>query len=310
MASSVAGGRDRPRQHVVGPLILLGTGVLLLLNNLGTVPWTIWDTLWPFWPVLFILLGLEALATGRVGWGGVLLTLVLVGLGGLVINAFAAVGTWPARQGPVGAPTSQFRHELGGATRARVLVQYGGGTLTVGSLDDGSLLATGARYGPGSDRIETRYRVRQGVGELQIESGGNPFAGMRGGEPVGLDIRLNRAIPLELRVEGGASDMLLDLSGLQVSDLRVETGASRGTIKMPTTGQTRASIEGGATTLRVEIPPDVAARISVAGGLSDIQVDETRFPRQGDEYRSATYDTAENRLDLTISVGVARVQVQ
>ena len=52
--------RTRGR-HVVGPLILLGAGILLLLNNLQVVPWSIWPALWPFWPLL-------ALAAGQLTW--------------------------------------------------------------------------------------------------------------------------------------------------------------------------------------------------------------------------------------------------
>ena len=46
-------------RHFVGPLILLVAGVLLLLNNLQVVPWSIWQSIWPYWPLLLVLLGVE-----------------------------------------------------------------------------------------------------------------------------------------------------------------------------------------------------------------------------------------------------------
>lgn len=49
------------RRGFVGPLILLAIGLILLLNNLGIIPWGIWKTLWHYWPVILILLGLEIL---------------------------------------------------------------------------------------------------------------------------------------------------------------------------------------------------------------------------------------------------------
>ena len=166
----------RPRRPLVGPLILVGVGLLLLLNNLGVAPWSIWAALWPFWPVLFILLGLEALATGRLSWGWLVLTLVLVGIGSVAVNAVALFGGRPGPDAPPGGPpTGQFRQELGGATRALVRVEYGGGSFSIGALDDageasaGSVLAEGRVYGAPSAAIDTRYRVRDGVGELQGE---------------------------------------------------------------------------------------------------------------------------------------------
>ena len=44
---------------IVGALILITVGILLLLNNLNLVPWSIWQDLWQFWPVLLILWGVQ-----------------------------------------------------------------------------------------------------------------------------------------------------------------------------------------------------------------------------------------------------------
>lgn len=48
MPPPTRGPRRPDRRHIVGPLILLGTGVLLLLNNLGLVPWSAWQAIWPY----------------------------------------------------------------------------------------------------------------------------------------------------------------------------------------------------------------------------------------------------------------------
>lgn len=50
------------RPGYVGPLILLTIGFILLFNNLGSLPWEIWGTLWRYWPVILILVGIEILA--------------------------------------------------------------------------------------------------------------------------------------------------------------------------------------------------------------------------------------------------------
>ena len=320
--SSVAVAR-RSRRPLVGPLVLVSVGLLLLLNNLDVAPWSIWATLWPFWPLLLVLLGLEALTTGRLSWGWLVLTLVLVGIGGVMINALGAFGGRAGPERPVGPPRSQFRQELGGAARGVVRVEYGGGNVNIGPLDDvpdraspaAGVLAEGRAYGDAAAGLETRYRVRDGIGDLQVESSdGDGFprawAAWDRSEPRGLDLRLSRSVPLELRLEAGAAEVSLDLRDLQVADLRVETGASRGSIVLPATGRTRARIEGGATALTIVVPEGVAARITVDSGLSDVRVDEARFPRQGRDYRSPDYDTAERRVDLAISVGAARIDVQ
>lgn len=47
------------QRGVVFPIFLITIGILLLLNNAGIVPWSIWQEIWQFWPVLLILLGLQ-----------------------------------------------------------------------------------------------------------------------------------------------------------------------------------------------------------------------------------------------------------
>lgn len=49
------------RGAVVFPLLLIAVGVILLLNNLGRLPWTVWETLAKLSPVLLISLGLDIL---------------------------------------------------------------------------------------------------------------------------------------------------------------------------------------------------------------------------------------------------------
>jgi hypothetical protein len=60
----------------------------------------------------------------------------------------------------------------------------------------------------------------------------------------------------------------------------------------------------------VNIPPGVAARLRTRGGLSSIQVDEMRFRRMGDVYQSDDYETAANRADIDIEMGVGSVTVR
>ena len=48
------------RVSMIGPVILIGLGVVLLLNNLEVLPWSIWGALFRLWPVLLVAVGLEA----------------------------------------------------------------------------------------------------------------------------------------------------------------------------------------------------------------------------------------------------------
>jgi hypothetical protein len=51
------------RYHVslFWPIVLIGLGVVLLLNNANVLPGNVWDWVWRLWPVVFIAWGLDGL---------------------------------------------------------------------------------------------------------------------------------------------------------------------------------------------------------------------------------------------------------
>jgi len=69
------------------PIILISIGVLLLLSNLGIVPWTTWNLLWRFWPLILVAVGIDILIGQRSAVGSVISAFLILALIG------AAAGT-------------------------------------------------------------------------------------------------------------------------------------------------------------------------------------------------------------------------
>ena len=67
----------RTSSHVVFGMIVVGLGVLLLLNNLG-LPWI--GDVWRFWPVILIVIGLSRIADNP-SVGGAIWGLIIAGVG-------------------------------------------------------------------------------------------------------------------------------------------------------------------------------------------------------------------------------------
>ena len=63
---------------IVGPILLIGAGVLFLLNNLGIVDWAVWGGLWRLWPLALVAIGLDLLFGRRRPWLSTLLVLLLL----------------------------------------------------------------------------------------------------------------------------------------------------------------------------------------------------------------------------------------
>lgn len=315
----------RQRRSLVGPVLLVGLGVILLLQNLGLLSWDLWAVLGRLWPLLFVLLGLEMLLGGRVR--GSLLGLAIAGVALAVAGAFAT-GSPMFRDSARPPETRSFTQALQGATQGNVNLRFGAGRLAVETLPERApdTLAVMDYRGPEGMRVERSYRVRNGTGELEYSLRGRdgffpfpiPFMvpGTSRGPASQMDVRLSPDVPLTLNVQVGAAEGRIDLSGLRLSRLDLQTGASTTWLRLPeAAGQTTARVSGGAATIDIEIPPTVAAQIRYEGGASTLDLDQARFPSTASSseirrYRSPDYDTAANRVDLAIEIGAATVTIR
>jgi hypothetical protein len=70
------------RSGSISGMIFIIWGILLLLNTLNIVPWTVWDYIWPFWPFILIFCGLRIIF-GFARWFVNLIRLIVIILVGL-----------------------------------------------------------------------------------------------------------------------------------------------------------------------------------------------------------------------------------
>ena len=70
--------RRQPGIPILG-IILLFLGVVFLLQNFNVLPMGLWETLWRFWPVLIIIVGLGIILRRYNVWLVSLLILAILG---------------------------------------------------------------------------------------------------------------------------------------------------------------------------------------------------------------------------------------
>jgi hypothetical protein len=164
---------------------------------------------------------------------------------------------------------------ISGENELRVSVEYGAGTLTLGSAPAGSLYRADLEY----DRSVFSPRMEYDNGRLRV--GMNGTSGVRGrniraGE---LDVRLTQELPLDLSLQFGAAEANLNLDGLRVRSLELQTGASRTTLSVPRLNEERcreASMHVGAARFEATGLGNLnAENITVKGGVGDIILDFT-----------------------------------
>jgi hypothetical protein len=300
---------ERPirRGNLVGPTILIGLGVVFLLNNFGWVGWQVWGPLLRLWPVLLIAAGLDLMIGRRSLLASALIVAVLLGI-------MAAAVWWSGVWWPGGMPVTDetIRQPLNGAARADITIGMGAGTLRLHGLDDSDDLVHGTITRASRDQLTRNFSVSDNTAffTLQNRSPSSvpmPFWNDQSSQ-ITWDVRINQDVPTKLKVDTGVGLATLDLAQLQITDLNVTIGVGKTTVILPAHGRAQARVIGGIGETIITIPAGVAARITTERGLGQLRV-QGDFSRQDKLYLSPNYDTAANRVDLQVSGGIGNISI-
>jgi hypothetical protein len=113
----------------------------------------------------------------------------------------------------------------------RIRVQYGAGRVDVRGTDDALLYAMHLRYDELRASPVHRYDAEQHSSVLGLESRHGIRAPSSGGSETGeLRLMLPRKVPLDLDLEFGGTEAMLELGGLALQSVRLECGATDATL--------------------------------------------------------------------------------
>jgi len=292
------------RGGLVGPVILIGLGIVFLLNNLGVLSWSVWEVLLRMWPVLLIALGLDLLIGRRSIWGSLLaLVLILAVLaGGLWLSGVhLGTGSW------TGEVISQ---PLEGATQARVVINQGSGVQRIGALSETANLVEGKIRLAEGESVTRHFAVEGGTASFELRTQGAVWVGPYLGEAGPTwDLGLNPEVPLQLSLSLGAGEYEIDLRDLRVRELDASLGAGQTTIILPQEGGFRGKVSGAVGQTVIVVPEGLAARITMSAALVHRDVPGS-FRRDGDVYTSPGYEMAEKRVELEVSQAIGQISVR
>ncbi|MGQ9780575.1 MAG: LiaI-LiaF-like domain-containing protein [Bacillota bacterium] len=300
------------RRELVGPLVLIGLGVLFLLYNLGLLGREVWVMVWRFWPLVLVAAGCEIIFARRFPW-----TTFLIGLVVLVVAGFFSISNLVFRlavseegQERDEAPIA-IAERLDGARRARIEIEAGVAELHLDGSAAPSFLVEGTIFpGPGEE-LRRSFRIEDGRAFFTLQSKGIAIfpAPRRWHGRRFWELRLSREIPLEIEVKTGVGLSVLDLRSVKATKIEVRTGVGRTTLTLPERGVLEASLQGGVGETVVYIPKGMAVRIRARQGLGGIEL-KGEWRHTDGEYLSPDYPTAANRADLELKGGVGRIVVR
>lgn len=310
-AQTVYHDRRPHRTPILGPLLLISAGIVFLLNNMGVLPWSVWETLGRLWPLILIAIGIDLIIGRRNPFVSVLIVLAVLGAGAAFI--YSSGGFTGSGQ----LTTAPLLVQLNSAQSADVRVDLGVGNLTLGSMEGehGVLAAGRLEYFENHGAPRQDVSENDNIAEVEIREAADGwhfgFGWFGGGRSPSWVIDLNERVPIDLHVDSGTGNTTLSLERLQLTSLTVDAGTGNASITLPSQAKDiSVEIDGGTGNLEVFVPDAVEAHIEIDSGIGNTNVDN-RFSKRGeDTYESSGFATATNKVTIKINHGVGNVNVR
>jgi hypothetical protein len=313
----------RPHRHPPSffwPLVLIGAGVLLLLSNLGYLPWQSWNLLWRLWPLLLVALGIDILIGRRSMIGAIVSGLLILALIGGAVGVVLFAQNIPALANltpSVELHTEHVEHPLENVEQASVIVDWTSAPSYLSALRDSpNLIEADVTY-RGDLIFDVDVRGERADVELDSHFSG-PWFGpydFGGQAEKRWDVRLSPDVLLDLTLDAGSGSCDFDLSDLQVSDLFLDSGSGSVDLALPTASTFEARIDSGSGSITIILPESVGARVVLDSGSGSFHPDE-RFRlvegRRNDDgtWETGNFDTAEHSVVLFLDQGSGSISIR
>jgi len=226
----VIGGIDGLYKHDgwVGPLVLLGFGVVLLLGNLGILAQDGLFLLLRLWPILLVGIGLD-IAFGRrhALWN----TLLRIGLGLALVGGIF----WLAMTTPVNSVSQSvpYQHALEGAKTSDISMTMAVGKLDlVGGAEADQLITGKAGVTHGNELDAIFDKAADGKSSLVLKGDRYSYFPINAGA-YPWDFKINSKIPVTLTVKQAVGMQTLDFEEVKATDLNSALAVGTITVTVP-----------------------------------------------------------------------------
>jgi hypothetical protein len=173
--------------------------------------------------------------------------------------------------------TAYFENARENETSAQIKLSGSFGKFHVHSVDDPRLLVKAETRHIGKMRfnVESKDNGAHKVVTVENEVMKGGLRGVFGGfgkrADLYIDVALTPSLPLNVRVDGGLGEALIDLRDLNLSEFKFDGGVGTATVYLPD-GDYKATIEGGVGPAFVHLPAVTANKVKVEGGVGPMTV--------------------------------------
>lgn len=306
------------RSSLVGPVLLVGMGVLLLLNNFNMLPRNSWVVIFRLWPVFLILLGIDILFGRRSLIGTVISSILLLGIVGGLVYLLAFTPEHPLLQQltqNMGPTRTHFNEALNEIEYANVNIDWNASNGSLEALNDSiDLIAGDITYYNTLDFSVSQIEDHADVHLNDINNGAVFFFDLY--EPEAGDdwlIGLHPSVDYDLHLDASSGDYYFDLSALQLNTLELDASSGDIELLLPT-GEYRVRIDASSGDIEIKIPAGVGVRIEFDGSSGALLLGDEFELIQGEAggdgiWESENYLTAEARINLMIDASSGNINI-
>ena len=213
--------------------------------------------------------------------------------------------------------THNLSEPLGNATAAKVDIDNGDGNLAIDGLTGGEqVLASGTLQYLEKQGLPARtLNTSNGQATLKLKASGGgqpwfrfPWQACNGATE--WQIHLNSTVSSEITAHSGGGNVKLDLTGMAVTHVAADTGGGNMDVVLPDdAANLSVTAKSGAGNVVVRVPSGIAARIHASTGLGKVIVDPRFSKTDKDTYQSPDFDSAANKVEITVKSGAGNVEV-
>lgn len=311
-------------------VLIIFTGAIFLLNNLGILPQNIWSFLWHFWPIILILFGLEIIL-GKSRFGSFLVLILAFILSFLIIiytilisNPTAA--SWLRLQFPWlnNIPANlvqQTEHKnmvitkdkFPSAAQRSLNIDTGSGNLVLADDPKNSdfLNLNSDFFAKAQEPLLSSSLDKDNL-EINLTTSG--FNGFEPGvfiNTANYMVTLGQSsLPTDLSVQLEAGKGSVNLIDQKTSNINLKIGIGVADLNLTKDSlpSGKTVIDVGAGRVNLNLPKEVGFQIDYSVGAGKISVNSATLGRSG-TYTSSNYDSSPTKAQVKINVGSGSVNV-
>ncbi len=284
-------------------LLLILIGGIALAGNFNLVK-VQWGVLWRLWPLFIVVAGLSILAFKHVIW-----QIISIILSVATVAAIAWILLGGASQFGVGA--MQKSNETVQVTSVDVksllvAVDAGASQIKISTSDQKEAVI--AELNSNYSKLKQSSAIEGAVQKVNLSM--IPSNGWLVDMKNEWDVKMSRALPINLTLNAGACDADIDMSEAELSTVDIDSGASSLLLSLGDNQDlANVKIDSGASSITIRIPKDSGVMLGFDDGLNSKELADLKHV-DNKTYKSDNYDIATKKVNIIAKIGVSSFKIE